>query len=119
VGCVDSLIKALDGVQTVNDKYALLLVGIPAALREKGEDQLAHFLAQSGLQAPVIRYRQFTGEFASASAVAAVMAASFLASGKVPGPFVSGNSLELAGNNQAILVLGLGRYLSAMEFSRP
>jgi hypothetical protein len=47
------------------------------------------------------------------------MAASFLSSGKVPGPFVSGNALGLKGSNQAILVLGLGRYLSAMEFSRP
>ena len=71
------------------------------------------------MQAPVIRYREFTGEFASASAVAAVMAASFLTSGKVPGPLVSGNDLALEANNPAILILGLGRYLSAMEFSRP
>jgi 3-oxoacyl-(acyl-carrier-protein) synthase len=118
-GGIKALIAALGGVQTLNGKYALLLVGIPAAVREEGEGQLAEFLAQSGLRAPVIRYREFTGEFASASAVAAVMAASFLSSGKVPGPFVSGNALALKGSNQAVLVLGLGRYLSAMEFSRP
>jgi 3-oxoacyl-(acyl-carrier-protein) synthase len=118
-GGIKALINALGGGQTLNSKYALLLAGIPAAVREEGEGQLAEFLAQSGLRAPVIRYREFTGEFASASAVAAVMAASFLSSGKVPGPFVSGNALGLKGSNQAILVLGLGRYLSAMEFSRP
>jgi hypothetical protein len=118
-GGIKALINALGGVQALNGKYALLLAGIPAAVREEGEGQLAEFLAQSNLQAPIIRYREFTGEFASASAVAAVMAASFLSSGEVPGPFVSGNALELAENNQAVLVLGLGRYLSAMEFSRP
>jgi 3-oxoacyl-(acyl-carrier-protein) synthase len=118
-GCVDSLIAALGGVQALQGKYAILLAGIPAAAREEGEEQLARFIAQAGLQAPVIRYREFTGEFASASAVAAVMAVSFLTSGKVPGPFVSGDDLALEGNKNAILVLGLGRYLSAMEFSRP
>ncbi len=118
-GGVDSLIEALGGVQTLKGKYALLLAGIPAAVSKEGEGQLAHFIKQSGLQAQVIRYREFTGEFASASAVAAVMAVSFLTSGKVPGPFVSGDDLALDGNQKAILVLGLGRYLSAMEFSRP
>lgn len=118
-GGITALIAALGGVPTLQGKYALLLAGIPAAVREDGEGQLAEFLAQSGLQAPIIRYREFTGEFASASAVAAVMAASFLSSGKVPGPLLSGNDLALEANNPAILVLGLGRYLSAMEFSRP
>ncbi|MFQ6758900.1 MAG: 3-oxoacyl-ACP synthase [Deltaproteobacteria bacterium] len=118
-GSIKALIDALGGVPTLQGKYALLLAGIPAAAREEGEEQLARFLEQSGIQAPIIRYREFTGEFASASAVAAVMAASFLTSGKVPGPLVSGNDLALAANNPAILVLGLGRYLSAMEFSRP
>ena len=76
-------------------------------------------MAQSGLHTPVLRYREFTGEFASASAVAAVMAASFLAAGKVPGPLVSGDPLTLAPGKDAILVLGLGQYISAMEFCRP
>jgi len=118
-GCINSLIEALGGVQTLKSKYALLLAGIPAAVREEGEGQLARFMEQSGLKAPVIRYRKFAGEFASASAVAAVMAVSFLASGKIPGPLVSGDAPALESNKNAILVLGLGRYLSAMEFSRP
>ncbi|MHB1014475.1 MAG: beta-ketoacyl synthase N-terminal-like domain-containing protein, partial [Desulfurivibrionaceae bacterium] len=118
-GCINSLIDALGGVQTITGKYALLLAGVPAAVREEGEGQLARFMEQSGLKVPVVRYREFTGEFASASAVAAVMAASFLTSGKVPGPLVSGDALALERNKNAILVLGLGRYLSAMEFSRP
>ena len=113
-GGIDSLIAALGGVQTLNSKYALLLAGIPAAVREEGEVQLARFREQSGCKAPVIRYRELTGEFASASAVAAVMAVSFLASREVPG-----GTFSFGSNKDAILVLGLGSYLSAMEFSRP
>lgn len=118
-GAVDALIAALGGVEALNGRYALLLAGIPAAVRAEGEGQLARFLERSGCKAPVIRYRELTGEFASASAVAAVMAVSFLAAGEVPGPLVSGAALPLESNSNAILVLGLGPYLSAMEFSRP
>jgi len=117
-GCIDSLLESLGGVQTLQGRYALLLAGIPAAEREEGERQLAGFLEKSGLQAPVVRYREFTGEFASASAVAAVMAVSFLAAGKAPGKLGSGADIALA-SGESILLLGLGRALSALEFSRP
>lgn len=110
-GAIDLLIETLGGVQILKSKYALVLAGIPAAVREEGEAQLARFVDQSGCQAPVIRYRELTGEFASASAVAAVMAVSFLTERQLPAG-------EEDGKN-AILVLGLGPYLSAMEFSRP
>ena len=110
-GVIDSLIEALGGVRGLQNRYALVLAGIPAAVREEGEVQLARFREQSGCKAPVIRYRELTGEFASASAVAAVMAVSFLTAEQLP-------TGEEDGKN-AILVLGLGSYLSAMEFSRP
>ena len=113
-GAINALIAALGGVETLKGKYALLLAGIPAAVRAEGEGQLARFLEQSGIKAPVIRYRLLTGEFSSASAVAAVMAVSFLTSEQAPG-----NVHALENKNKGILVLGLGRYLSAMEFSRP
>ena len=110
-GAIDLLIESLGGAQVMQGKYALVLAGIPAAVREEGEAQLARFIDQSGCKAPVIRYRELTGEFASASAVAAVMAVSFLTERQLPAG-------EEDGKN-AILVLGLGPYLSAMEFSRP
>ncbi len=113
-GAIDALITALGGVETLKGRYALLLAGVPAAVRAEGEGQLARFLEQSGIKAPVIRYRELTGEFASASAVAAVMAVSFLTSGQIPG-----NARAPENTNKSVLVLGLGSYLSAMEFSRP
>ena len=109
-GAIDLLIEALGGPQAVPGKYALVLAGIPVAVREEGEAQLARFIDQSGCQAPVVRYRELTGEFASASAVAAVMAVSFLTGRQWPAGVEDGNN--------AILVLGLGSYLSAMEFTR-
>jgi hypothetical protein len=110
-GAIDLLIEALGGVKILKGRYALVLAGIPAAVRDEGEAQLALFIEKSGCQAPVIRYRELTGEFASASAVAAVMAVSFLTERQLPAGKEDGKN--------AILVLGLGPYLSAMEFSRP
>jgi hypothetical protein len=116
---IDSLLESLGGTRNLQDKYALLMAGIPAAAKEEGERQLACFLRQSGLKTGVVRYRAFTGEFASASAVAAVTAVSCVVSGMVPGKLAAGEDIVLKGMNSAILVLGLGRYLTAMEFFRP
>lgn len=110
---VEALIQALGGAAARQSRCVLVLAGIPAAAREAGEAQLARVMAQSGITAPVVRYRDLTGEFASASAVAAVMAVSFLtgrAGDGAGGAAVSGDR---------VLVLGLGASLSAMEFFRP
>lgn len=118
-GCIKALIESLGGARAMQGKYALVLAGIPAAVRADGEGQLARFMAQAGLKVPVIRYREVVGEFASASAVAAVMAVAFMTAGQVPGPLLPGDGQALELNDKGILVLGLGRYLSAMEFYRP
>lgn len=117
---VDNVIAALvawcGGQQQVRNNCGLILAGIPAALREEGEAQLREFLSQTTSEAPVIRYRTVTGEFASASAVAAVASASFLEGGLVPGALINGQDRPLAHKN--ILVLGLGKCITAMEFAR-
>lgn len=117
---IAALLAALGGGASLRNRYALLLVGIPAAARQEGEAQLAGFLARSGLAIPVIRYRELTGEFASASALAAVMAASFLAADRAGGMLPACLPRDtFADGGKGILVLGLGPYLSAMEFFRP
>ncbi len=116
---VPALIDSLGGQRKLQKECALVLAGIPAATREKGERQLERFMDLSALPVPVVRYRQYTGEFTSASAVAAVMAASYLETGLVPGALVQGDDLILAGKQNKILVLGMGHGLSVMEFSRP
>ncbi len=102
---LDRLIGALQGKESLQSSCGMILAGIPAAFAEEGEEQLDSFMQKTGLDIPVIHYRKFTGEFASASSVAAVMAVHLLQSGEsVPG--------------KSILVLGFGNNLTAMECMR-
>ena len=116
---VAQLIDALGGKDTIRESCAVLLAGIPAAMHGEGEAQLEEFVELAGLTAPVIRYRELTGEFASASALAAAWAASFFDAGRIPATLTAGNDIVMDERMNTVLVLGLGRYLTAMKFFRP
>lgn len=113
----DDLLAVLGGVNRVQDDYAAVFAGIPAGMTARGNRQLERFLAAIGHRLPVCRYRRFTGEFASASAVAAVLAVSCLEAGLVPGALIGGDDIAV-GRGGKILVLGTGHFLTAMEFIR-
>jgi 3-oxoacyl-[acyl-carrier-protein] synthase I len=113
-----ALIDALAGDPAGSD-YALILAGIPAAMEKQAAAQLDRFMALTRSAVPVVDYRQFTGQFASASAVAAALATAFLDRGTVPGALIGGRDLILNGRTGRILVLGLGRSVTAMELFRP
>ncbi len=102
---LDPLITALGTTKNLQNSCAMILVGIPAATAEAGEKQLDTFMKRTGLDTPVIHYRKFTGEFATASSVAAVMAVHLLESGETAA-------------GKTILVLGFGKNITAMEFFR-
>jgi 3-oxoacyl-[acyl-carrier-protein] synthase-1/3-oxoacyl-[acyl-carrier-protein] synthase II len=110
---VPSLISALGGVKRIRDRFAAILAGIPAARREMGEDQLNAFLSETGYPHPVVDYRQFVGEHASASAVAAVLAVRFVQAGEIPANVCCENPLPLMG--RGVLVLGFGQAVTAVE----
>jgi 3-oxoacyl-[acyl-carrier-protein] synthase-1/3-oxoacyl-[acyl-carrier-protein] synthase II len=112
---IAALTARLGGQQQIRKDCGLILAGIPAAMSQEGEEQLREFLSQTKTSAPVIRYRNLTGEFASASSVAAVTGVSLLETGRVPGALINDTDRPLAGKN--ILILGLGKYLSAMELA--
>ena len=111
------LIKALGGPKKVQTDYGLVLAGIPAATRTQGEKQLEQFIERTSLAVPVSRYRRYLGEFASASAVAAVVAACIVKKGEIPSTIAHSGSHPLT-MDKKVLVLGLGTYITAMEFSR-
>jgi 3-oxoacyl-[acyl-carrier-protein] synthase-1/3-oxoacyl-[acyl-carrier-protein] synthase II len=90
-----------------------LFAGIPGSYRERGRNQLSQFLAGSGFEGPVIDYRRLTGEFASASAVAAVLAVCFARKGKIPEALCGRKSSSL--NGKGILIIGLGKFVTAVE----
>jgi len=71
---VDLIIERLGGAEQLNRSFGAILVGMPAAYRSLAEDQLAHLLTAGRFSGPVIDFRRLTGEFATATAIAATMA---------------------------------------------
>lgn len=116
---MEQLISSITGPAGWQNRYALILVGIPAAMERQGEEQLARFAALAQVSAPIVRYRILTGEFASASAVATAFAASFLETGLVPGAFAGGSDIVIDSQRNKILVLALGQNVCAMELFKP
>jgi 3-oxoacyl-[acyl-carrier-protein] synthase-1/3-oxoacyl-[acyl-carrier-protein] synthase II len=110
---ISSLIVNLAGEEGIREKYGAILAGIPAGCRGRGEEQLRDFLSLSGFEGPVIDYRRFTGEFASASAVASVLAIRFVDRRELPGGLCGGETVYLIG--KGILLIGLGDFVTATE----
>ena len=100
------------GRDGINQRIGAIMIGIPAACREAVSPHLDAFLDRLEFKGPVIDYRRYVGEFASASAVAAVIALSLLERGAVPGPLAGGREWPLEG--RGVLLLGLGGTLSTM-----
>ena len=115
---IGDLLDALGGPSQVASEYGLVLAGVPAAMQDEGTRQLEIFQERTEHRLPLCRYRGFTGEFASASAVAALIAVSCFAAGKVPA-FLSGTGDVVLDRGKKILVLGTGRFLTSMEFFLP
>ena len=110
---ISSLIEHLGQPQQINDRYGMILAGIPAACRHEGEKQLDNLVSLSGLTPPVIDYRKITGEYASASAVAAAMAVRFLQNGKIPEALCRDKPTDLS--QKGVLIIGTGRFVTALE----
>jgi 3-oxoacyl-[acyl-carrier-protein] synthase-1/3-oxoacyl-[acyl-carrier-protein] synthase II len=112
---ISELISSLGGAKRINEDFGAILSGIPAAERDRGEAQLNDFLSMTGYPHPVIDYRRFVGEFASASAVAAVLAVSFIRAGEIPAHICCPCSTPLQG--RGVLVLGFGSHITGMEIT--
>lgn len=111
------LVAALGGADTIRRDYGAVLAGLPAAARTRAREQLADFSRVSHFGGPLIDYRCLTGEFAAASAVAAVMGITMVLQGAIPGPVAGGASVALG--SKGVLMLGLGGFVTAVRISRP
>jgi hypothetical protein len=107
------MVASLGGTARIRKRFGLVLAGIQAAQRDQGENQLDAFLSLTGFSHPVVDYRRFLGEFASASAVATVLAVRMVEAGEIPGAFCGHDSHSLAG--RGVLVLGFGDHMTALE----
>jgi hypothetical protein len=74
---------------------------------------LNEFLTVTRFEGPVIDYRRWTGEFASASAVAAFLAAQCVQQAEIPEQ-MRGQKVCLL-SERGILLLGLGDFVTAVE----
>ncbi|MGA8020377.1 MAG: beta-ketoacyl synthase N-terminal-like domain-containing protein [Desulfobacterales bacterium] len=111
-----TLVNSLGGPERIRARFGALLAGIPAAQRQTGAAQLEAFRTCSGISLPVIEYRKYIGEFATASAVALFMAVTFTQAGTIPAPLCNGRLTRLA--DKGTLVLGFGNHVTAVEVLR-
>ncbi|MGD8251583.1 MAG: hypothetical protein PVF20_04685, partial [Desulfobacterales bacterium] len=93
------------------------LAGIPAADIDSAQDQLKAFLRLTGFSGHRIDYRELTGNYAAASAVATVLAASLADRRESIPPRASWSGIDSVSGS--ILVLGLGSVVSAIVVSPP
>jgi 3-oxoacyl-(acyl-carrier-protein) synthase len=110
------LLARLGGPAGINSRLAAVLVGLPALARDQATTQLNLFMSQSGFDGPVIDYRHYLGDFATAAAVAAVMAVKLAETGLVPAT-LAGRDVTLDG--RGLLLLSLGETAAALEIRPP
>ncbi|MDD5223228.1 MAG: beta-ketoacyl-[acyl-carrier-protein] synthase family protein [bacterium] len=108
-----SLVSALGGLETIRGKYDAVFAGIPGADDARAREQLDRFLSLTRFSGPVIDYRRYTGQYAAAAATASVLAVRLIANGKIPRSLAGAGDLIL--EKKGILVLGLGRQVTALE----
>jgi 3-oxoacyl-[acyl-carrier-protein] synthase-1/3-oxoacyl-[acyl-carrier-protein] synthase II len=109
---VTALLDQLGGASHLDKRFGAVMAGIPAAYVRQAGAQLRAFLQHSGFKGPVVDYRRWTGQFASASAVAVVLSIEMVKRGVVPGALCDREDALLEG--KGILVLGLGPHLTAL-----
>lgn len=110
----DEVIRVLGGARAVQERFAAIFSGIPAAHKATAEAFLARFIEFTGFQGSVIRYRDLLGEFATVSAVAVVMAVRLLQDRNLPAA-LSGAGHDIPLQGKGILLLDLGANVSAVE----
>jgi len=110
---VGPLLEALGGPARVRREFGAIFVGIPAASRELGDELLARFVTAAAFTGPVVDYRRFTGEYATAAATATVLATELVSAADIPASLAGGRACPLGG--RGILMLSLGAQTAAVE----
>jgi len=105
---VATLNKAVSGTKGIG----AILYGRPKRYESIGKLQLDSLTTALSFKGPQIPYRSFTGEFATASAVATSLALALVRDQKIPTTLTGARPFDL--NGQGILILGLGKYISAI-----
>jgi len=102
---VERLVEALD--EQMDDAYGACWYGFPEEERDLGEAQLREILELTGFHGTTWDYRHALGQYASVSAVATALASRGV---REKSPAFEG---------RGVLLLGLGKRLSALEIRSP
>ncbi|BBO81607.1 hypothetical protein DSCO28_21730 [Desulfosarcina ovata subsp. sediminis] len=114
---IEATIASLGGADALNDRFGAILAGMPAAHRALAMEQLDRFVMQSGFSGPIIDFRPLTGEFATATAIAAVAGIHWVNTGTCAAGEAGGHPVNLDG--KGVLLLGLGRFITATSICAP
>ena len=109
----NDLTDCMGDLLSFNDRYGAVMVGIPMAVSASAKAQLDFLRNEFSPSIPTLDYRRLTGQFATACAVASVLAVDAVSRDRFPDPDASGQLIDLKG--RGILILGFGRYLTAIE----
>lgn len=107
------LLQKLGDAKQIGLTYGAIFAGMPLAVKSKALEQLNTFLSMTDYKQPVIDYRQWLGEYASASATATVIAQNLLENKKIPAAINGGQDFYIT--QQRVLLLGLGHFITAVE----
>jgi 3-oxoacyl-[acyl-carrier-protein] synthase-1/3-oxoacyl-[acyl-carrier-protein] synthase II len=111
-GAVEDLLRALKD-RDAGARYGAVLAAIPADTAQAAKAQLEQVGSGCRFSGPVIDYLPWVGQFATASAAAAVLAARWVTDGQIPAALSSSGTATLDG--RGILLIGLGDSITAME----
>jgi len=111
---ISALVSCLGGPALIQEKFGLIMLGMPAGTEEQCRKQKEIFFQLTGAH-PFVDYRSILGHFGSVSAVAAVVSVLIMGKGVTPQAF-SGQDLNHT-HGKSILILNLGKHVTALEVS--
>ena len=112
---ITTLVSCLGGPARIQEKFGLIMLGMPANAWDQCQKQKKIFLQLTKYPHPLVDYRAILGHFGTVSAVAAVISVLITEKGVIPKAFSGQDINPFYGGS--ILILNLGRHITALEVS--
>jgi 3-oxoacyl-(acyl-carrier-protein) synthase len=110
---IQRLIGRLNGVKELQQKFSVMLVGLPFGCKSLAEKQLNVFQTKTGFKGPLLDYRHLVGQFAGAASIAAVLAVHWVKTKNIPPQLFQKQNISL--DDRGILILNFGDAITAMR----
>ncbi|MBS0013654.1 MAG: beta-ketoacyl synthase chain length factor [Desulfobacterales bacterium] len=108
-----ALVEKLGGAKAAAARIGVIFAGIPAARADFARSLMKSFCRILDTNLPVVDYRKYTGEFATASAAAAGLAAGCMEKGFIPAGPAGDTKIDL--RSRGILMINAGKTVTAVE----